>query len=146
MGSLEIRVIWRPVVMSKKKKVKHLPANMVSFSWRLQPRPPPMLRRPLSTLHERSTTKFKKAFSTLIMRPMESRLVLNIHQPIPICHLEVKVEVGLEDVVNIFLKNPNDLQNDKMSLPSNPKSFLKIFFWSRTCSSFWIPGFCRIFN
>ena len=58
---------------------------------------------------------------------MESRLVLNIHQPIPICHLEVKVEVGLEDVVNIFLKNPNDLQNDKMSLPSNPKSFLKIF-------------------
>ena len=48
---------------------------------------------------------------------MESRLVLNIHQPIPICHLEVKVEVGLEDVVNIFLKNPNDLQNDKMSLP-----------------------------
>ena len=60
-----------------------------------------------------------------IFRPMESRLVLNIHQPIPICHLEVKVEVGLEDVVNIFLKN--DLQNDKMSLPSNPKSFLKIF-------------------
>ena len=63
-----ISVIWRPVVMSKKKKVKHLPANMVSFLWRLQPRRPPMLRRLLSTLHERSTTKFKKAFSTSIMR------------------------------------------------------------------------------
>merc|ERR1712241_600350 len=32
--------------------------------------------------------------------------------------LEVKVEVGLEDVVNVFLKNPHDLQNNKMSLPS----------------------------
>merc|ERR1712020_685882 len=49
------------------------------------------------------SARFRKAFLISIMRPMELRLVHNIHLQIQICHQETKVGVAQEDVVETQL-------------------------------------------
>merc|ERR1712244_184218 len=62
--------------------------------WRHPQRPQPMLKKPSSTQHEKSTTKSKRVFLTLITRLMELRSVPNTRQLTPTCLRVVKAEAG----------------------------------------------------
>merc|ERR1719312_826983 len=61
----------------KREEGEAFARDMDLSSWRLLLRLQLTSRRLLSTQQEKFMIKFKKEFSTLTMRPMESRLVLN---------------------------------------------------------------------
>ena len=94
-------MILRPGEMWRERKVKHLPGNMVSYSWRPQPRLLPTWRRHSSTPPGRSTTRSRRECLISTMRLMVSRLDLNTVQQEELSQEQEDREAPQEDVVNI---------------------------------------------